>query len=78
MATLDSKLVGVLGDRTTKVLKDLFGYHTVGDLLHHYPRRYLVRGELSDISELNEGDEVTFNPSSSFNIVSLPFSSNCR
>ena len=59
MATLDSKLVGVLGDRTTKVLKDLFGYHTVGDLLHHYPRRYLVRGELSDISELNEGDEVT-------------------
>ena len=59
MATLDSKLVGVLGDRTTKVLNDLFGYLTVGDLLHHYPRRYLVRGELSNISELNEGDEVT-------------------
>ena len=59
MATLDSKLVGVLGDRTTKVLRDLFGYLTVGDLLHHYPRRYLVRGELSNISELNEGDEVT-------------------
>ena len=59
MATLDSKLIGVLGDRTTKVLNDLFGYLTVGDLLHHYPRRYLVRGELSDIAELNEGDEVT-------------------
>ena len=59
MATLDSKLVGVLGDRTTKVLKDLYGYTTVGDLLRHYPRRYLVRGELSNISELNEGDEVT-------------------
>ena len=59
MATLDSKLVGVLGDRTTKVLRDLFGYVMVGDLLHHYPRRYLVRGELSNISELNEGDEVT-------------------
>ncbi|MFM2215355.1 MAG: hypothetical protein RJA88_724 [Actinomycetota bacterium] len=59
MASLDSKLVGVLGDRTTKVLRDLFGYVTVGDLLHHYPRRYLVRGELSNISELNEGDEVT-------------------
>ena len=58
MATLDSKLVGVLGDRTTKVLRDLFGYVTVGDLLHHYPRRYLVRGELSNIAELNEGDEV--------------------
>ncbi len=59
MAALDSKLVGVLGDRTTQVLKDLYGYTTVGDLLHHYPRRYLVRGELSNISELNEGDEVT-------------------
>ena len=53
MATLDSKLVGVLGDRTTKVLKENFGYETVGDLLHHYPRRYLVRGELSNIAELN-------------------------
>jgi ATP-dependent DNA helicase RecG len=59
MATLDSKLVGVLGDRTTKVLRDLYGYMTIGDLLHHYPRRYLVRGELSDIAELQEGDEVT-------------------
>jgi ATP-dependent DNA helicase RecG len=70
MTSLDSKLVGVLGDRTTKVLKDLFGYHTVGDLLHHYPRRYLVRGELSNISELNEGDEVT--------ILAEIFSANSR
>ena len=59
MATLDSKLVGVVGDRTTKVLRELFGYTTISDLLHHYPRRYLVRGELSNISELLEGDEVT-------------------
>jgi ATP-dependent DNA helicase RecG len=59
VGNLDSKLVGVLGDRTTKVLHDLYGYLTVGDLLHHYPRRYLVRGELSNISELSEGDEVT-------------------
>ncbi len=59
MASLDSKLVGVLGDRTAKVLKDVFGYSTIEDLLHHYPRRYLVRGELSDIAELHEGDEIT-------------------
>lgn len=59
MATLDTKLSEVIGDRTAKVLKEQFGYVTVGDLLHHYPRRYLVRGELSNISELNEGDEVT-------------------
>ena len=59
MATLDSKLVGVVGDRTAKVLRELFGYTTISDLLHHFPRRYLVRGELSNISELVEGDEVT-------------------
>jgi ATP-dependent DNA helicase RecG len=32
---------------------------TVEDLLRHYPRRYVVRGEFSDISSLIEGDEVT-------------------
>ena len=57
--TLDTRLVEVVGDRTAKVLDTVFGYKTVSDLLHHYPRRYLVRGELSDIAELNEGDEVT-------------------
>ncbi len=56
---LTTKLVDVVGDRTAKVLDTVFGYRTVSDLLHHYPRRYLVRGELSDIAELKEGDEVT-------------------
>lgn len=59
MATFDSKLSGVLGDKTAKAFKELFGYVTLGDLLHHFPRRYLVRGELSDISALREGDEAT-------------------
>jgi ATP-dependent DNA helicase RecG len=59
VATLDSKLSSVLGDKTSKALETTFGYRLVGDLLHHYPRRYLVRGELSDISALQEGDEVT-------------------
>ncbi|CAB4884486.1 unannotated protein [freshwater metagenome] len=59
MATFDSKLSGVVGDKTAKVFHSLFGYTTVGDLLHHFPRRYLVRGELSDIKELKEGDEAT-------------------
>jgi RecG-like helicase len=58
MASLDSKLVNVVGDRTAKVLDSVFGYKTLSDLIHHYPRRYLVRGELSDIAELKEGDEV--------------------
>ena len=59
MADLESKLSSVIGDRTAKVLSDTFDIRTVGDLMRHYPRRYLVRGELSDISELVEGDEVT-------------------
>lgn len=59
MATFDSKLSGVLGDKTAKAFKELFGYTTLGDLLNHFPRRYLVRGELSNISELREGDEAT-------------------
>ena len=59
MADLESKLSSVIGDRTAKVLTDTFDIRTVGDLMRHYPRRYLVRGELSDISELAEGDEVT-------------------
>lgn len=59
MATLDSKLSGVLGEKTAKAFRDYFGFLTIGDLLYHFPRRYLVRGELSDISELHEGDEAT-------------------
>ena len=59
MADLESKLSSVIGDRTAKVLTDTFEIKTVGDLMRHYPRRYLVRGELSDISELVEGDEIT-------------------
>lgn len=59
MATLDTKLIDVIGDRTAKVLEKGIGARTVGDLLRHYPRRYVVRGELSDISQLQADDEVT-------------------
>lgn len=59
MADLTTKLIDVVGDRTAKALEAGFGATTVDDLLRHYPRRYMVRGELSDIAELKEGDEVT-------------------
>jgi len=59
MASLDSRLISVLGDKTAKVLAEHFEITTVGDLLRHYPRRYVVRGELTDIEALNEGEEVT-------------------
>jgi len=59
MAQLENKVSGVVGDRTAKVLETTFGIKSIGDLMRHYPRRYMVRGELSDISELHEGDETT-------------------
>ena len=59
MATLENKVSAVVGDRTAKVLDTAFSIKTVGDLMRHYPRRYMVRGELSDISVLREGDETT-------------------
>ena len=59
MATLENKVSAVVGDRTAKVLDTVFSIKTVGDLMRHYPRRYMVRGELSDISALREGDEIT-------------------
>jgi ATP-dependent DNA helicase RecG len=59
VANLDTKLVDVIGDRTAKVVATELGYKTVGDFLHHYPRRYVKRGELTNIAELREGEEAT-------------------
>ena len=59
MANLENKVSSVIGDRTAKVLEATFGIKNIADLMRHYPRRYMVRGELSDISQLSEGDETT-------------------
>jgi len=42
-----------------KALEDGFGYHTARDLIEHYPRRYLTRGELTDLAHAKKGAEVT-------------------
>lgn len=59
MANLETKLVDVIGDRTAKVVLAELGYKSVGDFLHHYPRRYVKRGELTNIAELREGEDAT-------------------
>lgn len=59
MASLATRLQNILGDRTAQVLEKSFGMTTVNELLRHYPRRYVVRGELTDISKLLADDEVT-------------------
>ncbi len=58
-AWVDTKLRGVLGGRTAGALERGLGLTTVGDLIHHYPRRYAERGELTAIAGLHDGDHVT-------------------
>ncbi|MEV7568253.1 helicase-related protein [Streptomyces tanashiensis] len=48
-----------LGPATTKVLAEALDLHTVGDLLHHYPRRYAERGELTTLADLPLDEHVT-------------------
>jgi ATP-dependent DNA helicase RecG len=59
VANLDEPLRKVLGDKTAKALEKGLDLHTVGDLLHHYPRRYAHRGELTQLSGLEDGEHVT-------------------
>ncbi|MGY3338988.1 ATP-dependent DNA helicase RecG [Streptomyces filamentosus] len=56
---LDEPLKKHLGPATAKVLAEALDLHTVGDLLHHYPRRYTERGELTTLSELPLDEHVT-------------------
>ncbi len=61
MITLDSPVTTVLGDKTTKRkrLAEGLGILTVGDLLRHFPRRYIRTGELSQVSDLEPGEMIT-------------------
>ncbi len=42
-----------------RTIESAFGYRTVRDLLEHYPRRYLTRGDLTDLAHAKAGAEVT-------------------
>ncbi|MFJ2787967.1 ATP-dependent DNA helicase RecG [Streptomyces sp. NPDC093249] len=55
----DEPLKKSLGPATAKVMAEALGLHTVGDLLHHYPRRYAERGELTTLSDLPLDEHVT-------------------
>ncbi|WP_053913636.1 ATP-dependent DNA helicase RecG [Streptomyces sp. TP-A0875] len=57
--TLDQPLKSVLGPATAKVMAEHLGLHTVGDLLHHYPRRYEERGQLTHLADLPMDEHVT-------------------
>jgi ATP-dependent DNA helicase RecG len=57
--TWGSRLSAAVGDKTAKALHTAFGYQSVGDLLLHYPRTYVARGETSSVTELRAGEHTT-------------------
>jgi ATP-dependent DNA helicase RecG len=59
MVGLDEPLERVLGAKTAKALESSLKLTTVGDLLRHYPRRYVERGELTDIAGLQIDEHAT-------------------
>jgi len=56
--TWESKLAAVAGRSAPKIEK-AFGFRTVGDLLRHYPRRYVEKGALSELDSLTLGEHIT-------------------
>ncbi len=66
MIDLDSPVESVLGEpkdkrsrsRNQRIVEGL-GIETVGDLLHHFPRRYVETGELTSLDTLEKGQFLT-------------------
>ncbi len=59
MITVDSPVQTVLGDakkKTVDAVVEGLGLRTVGDLLRHFPRKYVKTGELSEVDALHEGE----------------------
>ncbi|TCO57024.1 ATP-dependent DNA helicase RecG [Actinocrispum wychmicini] len=59
MASFEDGLVPLLGKKSADALAGSLDLHTVGDLLRHYPRRYMERGDLTSIAGLEIGEHVT-------------------
>jgi ATP-dependent DNA helicase RecG len=59
--SLDSPVAAVFGDarnKRDKIVKNL-RIETVGDLLRHFPRRYIKTGELTRVADLQVGQMLT-------------------
>ena len=59
MATFETNLDQLIGEKSAKQLARAFEIKTVEQLLRHYPRRYLQRGQLTPMSQLPIGESVT-------------------
>ncbi|TMK87566.1 MAG: hypothetical protein E6G43_10690, partial [Actinobacteria bacterium] len=65
IVAIDRKLALRRGGSRTKgpeahtVLEEAFDITTVGELLHHYPRRYIDRSRVETIRGLQPGESAT-------------------
>ncbi len=59
MTDLDSPLQPLVGKKAADLLAAQLDVHTVGQLVRHYPRRYVDRGKLTDITGLEIGEHAT-------------------
>ena len=58
-AGLDTPLSHLVGAKASRALQAQLGLKTAGDLLRHYPRRYVGKGSLDEISGLVVGEHAT-------------------
>ena len=58
-AVLGSRLDSVVGGKSAVLLRSQLGLKSVEDLLRHYPRRYAQRSQLTDLSRLQVGEQLT-------------------
>ncbi|ALE06444.1 ATP-dependent DNA helicase RecG [Arthrobacter sp. ERGS1:01] len=58
-ADLGLELARLLGAATAGPVAKNLGISTVGQMLHQFPRRYLARGELTDLDQLPINEDVT-------------------
>ncbi|MFL6240930.1 MAG: ATP-dependent DNA helicase RecG [Actinomycetes bacterium] len=59
MTSFETPLSKVFGAKSGTSFRTKLGMETLGDLLNHFPRRYEKRGELTDFTDLEVGQDVT-------------------
>ena len=59
MARFDTPLDELIAEKIAKQLARAFEVKTAQELLRHYPRRYLLRGQLTPMNQLPIGENVT-------------------
>jgi ATP-dependent DNA helicase RecG len=59
MHSLKTPLKELIGGQTATSLSKAFGLKTVEDALRHFPHRYALRGELTEMQGLNVDEQVT-------------------